>query len=153
MCLQLRSLVVLPSRQPHIYSNFTVYRKCVNRLYMAWRYRPYRFWENKRSGRGRPISSVQLSACSPHKWKLEESLKKWKLFRLGKQEKGNKKSSEKSEEILDQQVSKPTRLKNIVIRHKMSPVHSGRSWDRIPVGGRDFPHPFRPTLESLQPPV
>jgi len=30
---------------------------------------------------------------------------------------------------------------------------AGRSGDRIPVGRRDFPHPFRPTLGPTQPPI
>jgi hypothetical protein len=47
---------------------------------------PIPILRNKRSGRGRPRNSARVLTCSPYKRKLEEYLKKRKLFQPGKQE-------------------------------------------------------------------
>jgi len=69
---------------------------------------------NTSSGRGRPRSSAQMLKCSPCKRKLEESLKKRKLFQPGKQE--TKRLRRNWKGILDKQESKPMRLEKMVIR-------------------------------------
>jgi hypothetical protein len=56
---------------------------------------PVPILRTKRSGRGRPRSSAEMLTCSPYKRKLEESLKKRKLFQRGKQETGNTEASKK----------------------------------------------------------
>jgi hypothetical protein len=50
---------------------------------------PVPILRNKRSGRGRRRGSAERLTCSPYKRKLEESLKKRKLFQPGKQETGS----------------------------------------------------------------
>jgi hypothetical protein len=48
------------------------------------------------------------------------------LFQPGKQEIGNKEASKKGKRIIDQQVSKPMQLKKMVIRYRMSFVHTAK---------------------------
>jgi hypothetical protein len=78
---------------------------------------PILILRNKRSGRDGPTSSAKMLTCSRYKRKLEESIKKLKLFQPGKQE--TKRLRRKRKEILDQQVSKLTQLKKMVIRQRM----------------------------------
>jgi len=85
---------------------------------------PVPILRNKRSGRGGPTGSAKMLTCSPYKRKSEESIKKWKLFQPVIQE--TKRLRRKWKGILDQQVSKPTRLKKIVIRQRISFVHTAK---------------------------
>jgi hypothetical protein len=52
---------------------------------------------NEKSGLGQPRSSAEMLTCSSRKRKLEEPLKKRKLFQPGKQETGEHRGTEKSE--------------------------------------------------------
>jgi len=56
---------------------------------------PVPILRNKRSGRGRRRGSAEMLTCSPYKRKLEEFLKKRKLFQPGKQETGSTQASMK----------------------------------------------------------
>jgi hypothetical protein len=93
----LKSQAVLPSRQPHILllllhnstENMSTY------FILPEDISPIPILRNKRSGQGRPRSSAEMLTCSPYKGKLEESLKKRKLFQPGKQETGNTETSKK----------------------------------------------------------
>jgi hypothetical protein len=85
---------------------------------------PVPILRTKRSGRGRPRSSAEMLTCAPCKRKLEKSLKKRKLFQPGKQQ--TQRLRRKWKGIPDQEVSKPMRWKKMVIRQRISFVHTAK---------------------------